>query len=155
MNNLMMFEGKEVEVFEYEGQVLFNPRHVGECLGLKDNSVRRAMTRMNNRQVVKLKNSDVVNINFRKLANRGENFITESGVYKLIFKSQKKEAERFQDWVTDEVLPTIRKHGAYMTENTVERALTDPDFLIQLAINLKDEQNKRRIAAENTIKELQ
>ena len=121
---------------------------------------------MNDKQVIKLSNSNVNNLDFRKLANRGENFITESGVYKLIFKSKKKEAEKFQDWVTDEVLPTIRKHGAYMTENTVERALTDPDFLIQLATNLKDEQNKRRlaeekarqeeinrIAAENTVKE--
>lgn len=155
MKNIISFEGKEVEVFEYEGQVLFNPRHVGECLGISLEGVRKAISRMSDKQVVKLKNSNVTVSNFRKLANRGENFITESGVYKLIFKSQKKEAERFQDWVTDEVLPTIRKHGAYMTENTVERALTDPDFLIQLATNLKDEQNKRRIAAENTIKELQ
>ncbi|WP_455789219.1 ORF6C domain-containing protein, partial [Clostridium butyricum] len=43
----------------------------------------------------------------------GENFLTESGVYKLIFKSKKAEAERFQDWVTDEVLPQIRKTGSY------------------------------------------
>lgn len=166
MNNLMIFEGKEVEVFEYEGQVLFNPRHVGECLDLKDVTVRRAIQSMSDKQVVKLTNSEVHSMNIRKLNNRGENFLTESGVYKLIFKSKKKEAERFQDWVTDEVLPTIRKHGAYMTENTVERALSDPDFLIQLATNLKDEQNKRklaeekarqeeinRIAAEETIKE--
>lgn len=155
MNNLMIFEGKEVEVFEYEGQILFNPRHVGECLDLKDSAVRKAIMGMNDKQVIKLTNSDVNLSNIRKLNNRGENFITESGVYKLIFKSKKKEAEKFQDWVTDEVLPTIRKHGAYMTENTVERALSDPDFLIQLATNLKDEQNKRRLAEEKAIKELQ
>lgn len=51
------------------------------------------------------------NMQFRKLHNTGENFLTESGVYKLIFKSRKEEAERFQDWVTDEVLPLIRKTG--------------------------------------------
>ena len=55
--------------------------------------------------------------NIRKLNNAGENFLTESGVYKLTFKSQKKEAERFQDWVTDEVLPQIRKTGGYIPTN--------------------------------------
>lgn len=153
MNNLMIFEGKQVEVFEYEGQVLFNPRHVGECLDLKDSAVRMAIKAMNDNQVIKLTNLDVNNLDIRKLNNRGENFVTESGVYKLIFKSKKKEAEKFQDWVTDEVLPTIRKHGAYMTENTVERALSDPDFLIQLATNLKEEQNKRKLAEEKARKE--
>lgn len=87
-------------------------------------------------------------MHFRKLHNTGENFLTESGVYKLIFKSKKKEAEKFQDWVTDEVLPSIRKYGAYMTENTLEKALTSPDFLIQLATNLKEEQEKRRLLEE-------
>ncbi|MEG2247037.1 MAG: BRO family protein [Romboutsia sp.] len=47
-------------------------------------------------------------IHIRKLNNAGENFLTESGVYKFIFKSRKEEAEKFQDWVTEEVLPAIR-----------------------------------------------
>lgn len=68
---------------------------------------------MNEKQVIKLKNSDVDSTDIRKLNNAGENFLTESGVYKLIFKSRKAEAERFQDWVTDEVLPSIRKTGGY------------------------------------------
>lgn len=139
MNNLMIFEGKEVEVFEYEGQVLFNPRHVGKCLDIKDVTVRRAIQSMNDKQVVKITNSNVHSMNFRKLANRGENFVTESGVYKLIFKSKKKEAEKFQDWVADEVLPTIRKHGAYMTENTVDTIYNDPKAMIDLLTKLKDE----------------
>ena len=142
-NNLMNFEGHNVEVFEWNGQVLFNPKHVGECLGITSDGVRKAISRMNEKQVVKLKNSDVTNCPIRKLNNAGENFLTESGVYKLIFKSHKEEAERFQDWVTDEVLPSIRKHGAYMTENTLEEALTNPDFLIKLATELKEEQSKR------------
>lgn len=113
MNNLMNFEGHNVEVFEWNGQVLFNPRHVGECLELNESSVRKAIGKMNKNQVVNLSNSNVKDMHIRKLANRGENFLTESGVYKLIFKSHKEEAERFQDWVTDEVLPTIRKTGNY------------------------------------------
>lgn len=111
MNNLMMFENKQVEVFEWKGKVLFNPKHVGECLGIKN--VNDNISRMNSKQVIKLTNSNIGISDFRKLHNTGENFLTESGVYKLIFKSHKSEAEKFQDWVTDEVLPLIRKNGSY------------------------------------------
>lgn len=114
----MVFENHEVEIFELNGKVLFNPRHVGECLDLTDSAVRMAIAEMNEKQVVKLTNESIVNtIDFRKLHNTGENFLTESGVYKLIFKSRKPEAEKFQDWVTDEVLPSIRKTGGYGAEN--------------------------------------
>ena len=148
MNNLMVFEDKQVEVFEWNGQVLFNPYHCGECLELSPEGVRKAITRMNDKQVIKLKNSDVANCHIRKLNNAGENFLTESGVYKLIFKSKKAEAERFQDWVTDDVLPSIRNHGAYMTDDTLEKALTSPDFLIQIATKLKREKEKNKILEE-------
>ena len=79
-------------------------------------------------------------------------FINEANLYKLIFQSRKQEAQQFADWVTSEVLPSIRKHGAYMTENTIQKALTNPDFLIQLATQLKEEQEARRVA-EQTIEE--
>ncbi|ENZ9534566.1 TPA: toxin Bro [Clostridioides difficile] len=115
-NNLMIFEGKEVEVFEFEGKILFNPKHVAECLEISD--VNSSIRKFNDNQVVKLTNSKMHNMQFRKLHNTGENFLTESGVYKLIFKSRKEEAERFQDWVTDEVLPSIRKTGAYSSKKS-------------------------------------
>ena len=121
----MVFEGHNVEVFEWEGKVLFNPYNVGECLELTDSAVRKAITRMSEKQVIKLTNSKVTNCHFRKLHNTGENFLTESGVYKLIFKSHKEEAEKFQDWVTDEVLPTIRKSGTYAIANTKVDKLTE------------------------------
>lgn len=57
-------------------------------------------------------------------------------------RSRKQEAKEFQRWVTHEVLPSIRKHGAYMTQQTLDKALTSPDFLIQLATKLKEEQEK-------------
>ena len=76
--------------------------------------------------------------------------ISEANLYKLVFQSRKPEAERFADWVTSEVLPAIRKHGAYMTDGVIERTLTDPDYLIMLATNLKEEKAKRALAeAEN------
>ncbi|VFC53302.1 regulatory protein [Clostridioides difficile] len=115
-NNLMVFEGKEVEVFELEGQILFNSKHVAECLDIKN--VNENLRNMNNKQVIKLTNSKISSTDFRKLHNTGENFLTESGVYKLIFKSRKEEAERFQDWVTDEVLPSIRKTGTYSSKKS-------------------------------------
>lgn len=74
-------------------------------------------------------------------------FVNESGLYCLIFGSKLEDARKFKHWVTSEVLPSIRKHGAYMTEQTIEKALSSPDFLIQLATQLKEEKEKR-IAAE-------
>jgi len=79
-------------------------------------------------------------------------FINEKTLYKVIMRSDKPQAEPFQDWVCGEVLPSIRKHGAYMTNDTLEKALTSPDFLIQLATNLKEEQQKR-IEAERKVTE--
>jgi anti-repressor protein len=69
--------------------------------------------------------------------------INESGIYSLVFSSTLKSAKKFQKWVTSEVLPSIRKHGAYMNESTLESALTSPDFLIRLATTLKEEKEKR------------
>ena len=85
-------------------------------------------------------------------------FVTESGLYDVIIRSDSEKAKPFRKWVTSEVLPSIRKHGAYMTQETLEKALASPDFLIQLATNLKEEKRKRIDAeqkaeiAEQTIK---
>lgn len=77
-------------------------------------------------------------------------FIPEGDVYRLIAHSKLPKAQEFESWVFDEVLPTIRRHGAYMTEQTLEDALTSPDFLIRLATQLKEEQEARRaLEAEN------
>ena len=70
--------------------------------------------------------------------------INESGLYSLILSSKLPNAKRFKRWVTSEVLPSIRKHGAYMTDSTLEQALTSPDFLIKLATELKTEKEKRQ-----------
>lgn len=76
--------------------------------------------------------------------------INESGLYSLILSSKLSTAKRFKRWVTNDVLPAIHKHGAYMTEETIEKAITSPDFLIKLATNLKEEKEKR-LAAERQI----
>lgn len=78
------------------------------------------------------------------------NVIPEGDLYRLITNSELPTAEKFESWVFDEVLPTIRKHGAYMTNDVIERTLTDPDYLIQLATALKEERQARQLA-EQTI----
>jgi prophage antirepressor-like protein len=83
--------------------------------------------------------------------NRGLTIIPERDVYRLIMRSKLPAAERFEEWVVGEVLPSIRKHGAYMTPQTLEDALLSPDFLIRLATELKKEQEKNALLSqENT-----
>ena len=68
--------------------------------------------------------------------------ISEPGLYQLASESKLPSADPFQDWVYEQVLPSIRKHGAYMTPETIEKAIYNPDFIINLATQLKDEQAK-------------
>ena len=76
--------------------------------------------------------------------------INESGLYSLILKSKLPNAKKFKRWVTSEVLPTIRKHGMYATQDLLD----NPDLLIQVATQLKEERTNRLIA-EQRVKELQ
>ena len=91
MKELKVFNGTEVEFVLVNDKVLFNARCVGEILGIVD--VNSVIRNFNDKQIVKLKNSDVQDMQFRKLNNAGENFLTESGVYKLVMRSNKPEAE--------------------------------------------------------------
>ena len=74
--------------------------------------------------------------------------INESGLYSLVLSSKLPTAKKFKRWVTSEVLPTIRKHGAYMTEDALHKAITEPDFLIRLATELKQEKEARQQAEQ-------
>ncbi|HGF8002273.1 phage antirepressor KilAC domain-containing protein [Enterococcus lactis] len=74
--------------------------------------------------------------------------INESGLYSLILKSKLPSAKKFKRWVTSEVLPAIRKHGGYLTPEKVEEALLNPDTIIQLATQLKEERTGRLIAEQ-------
>lgn len=86
------------------------------------------------------------NESLSSLGQRGGWLVNESGLYSLVLSSKLPNAKEFKRWVTHDVLPQIRKHGAYMTKQTLDKALTDPDFLIQLATKLKQEQEARRKA---------
>lgn len=86
--------------------------------------------------------------------------VNESGLYSLILSSKMPNAKKFKRWVTHEVLPAIRKHGAYMTDEKIEEVLTDPDTIIKLATQLKDERQQRLIEqqlrrdAESQVREM-
>lgn len=76
--------------------------------------------------------------------------VNESGLYSLILSSKLPTAKKFKRWVTSEILPAVRKHGAYMTPETIEKTMNDPDFIIGLATKLKEEQERsRELAADN------
>jgi len=145
---MMIFKDKEVEVFEFNGRALFNPYHCGYCLDLTESAVRMAIGKMNSNQVVKLTNSDVKDIDIRKLNNAGENFLTESGIYNLIFKSNKKEAEEFQDWVSDDVLPAIQKFGGYITPEKIVEYRQNPEVLMEMIKELEAKNSNLSIYIE-------
>lgn len=75
-------------------------------------------------------------------------FIDEGNLYRLIIKSKLPSAKRFEKWIMDEVLPSIRKHGAYMNEEVINKTLDDPDFIIEMATKLKYEREQRRLLQE-------
>ena len=142
MNDLRIFENKDfgqVRTSIINNEPYFSLTDV--CRVLEINNPSQAKTRLNLKGVI---SNEVLT----KGGMQQANFIDESNLYKLIFQSRKPEAEKFADWVTSEVLPTIRKHGAYMTETVIERTLTDPDYLIQLATTLKEERQRRLLAEE-------
>ncbi|WP_211749896.1 phage antirepressor [Paenibacillus sp. Marseille-Q4541] len=85
--------------------------------------------------------------------DRLQTAINEPGLYTLILGSRKQEAKQFKRWITHEVIPSIRKHGAYMTSETLEKAILNPDFLINLAGELKKEQEKSK-ALQQQIQEV-
>ena len=111
MNNLMIFEWHDVEVFELNGQILFNPYHVGAWLELGDSAVKMAIAKMNEKQVVKLTNSKVNKVDFRKLHNTGENSMSlhnQKEVHPMYYSETF--MELYNKWlrgVTEMTIPTM------------------------------------------------
>lgn len=142
MTDLKIFENSEFgfirTIRDEEGEPWFVGKDVAEIL--EYSNTRDALAR----HVDKEDKADVAIHDGRQ--NRNQTIINESGLYSLIFSSKMKKAKEFKRWVTSEVLPTIRKHGAYMSEEIIEKTLSDPDYLIRLATNLKEERAKRMLA---------
>ncbi|MFB7351925.1 BRO family protein [Bacillus thuringiensis] len=79
--------------------------------------------------------------------------VNESGLYSLILRSRKPQAKAFKKWVTSEVLPSIRKHGAYMTDQVLEQAVTNPEFMIGILTKLKEEKEKLAAAQQQIVQQ--
>ncbi|MDG0918412.1 phage antirepressor [Bacillus paranthracis] len=80
-------------------------------------------------------------------------YINEPNLYRLIVKSKLPQAEQFEKWVFEEVLPSIRKHGAYMTDQVLEQAITNPEFAIGILTKLKEEKEKLAAAQKQIIQQ--
>lgn len=113
MNNYMNFGGHNIEVFEFEGKILFNPYDVGRCLGISDDKTRKLISKMSENQIIKLENTDVENVEIRVLDSTGEEFLTEAGVYALISKGKQPQADRLLKWILEVVIPTYREETSY------------------------------------------
>ena len=77
------------------------------------------------------------------VGNSLANFVTESGFYDVILQSNSNKVKPFRHWITNEVLPSIRKHGVYATDETIDKIIANPDFGIKLLTELKEEREKR------------
>ena len=141
MNELQIFQNEHfgsIRTIEKDGKILFCGSDVAKALGYSDTA-----------KAIKLHCKEdgwafypVIDSLGREQQAR---FISEGNVYRLITHSKLPAAEQFEGWVFDEILPSIRKHGAYMTEKTLEEAILNPDYLIQLATALKEEREKRTL----------
>ena len=140
-----VFNGKELKVIEKDGEAWFFGKDVADILGYSNTqkAIRDHVDEEDKTQ------NESFTVNGTAMVT-----INESGLYSLVLKSKMPDAKKFKRWITSEVLPSIRKHGAYMTNETIEQALLNPDTLIKLATNLKEEKTKRMIA-EQRVNELQ
>lgn len=139
MNELKIFENNQfgkVRVQEINGEPYFVGNDVATILGYKN--TRDALIKHVDDED---KISDVAFHDGSQ--NRNMVVINESGLYSLILSSKLPKAREFKRWVTSEILPTIRKHGAYLTEDRIEEVLLNPDTIIRLAMDLKEEKKKR------------
>lgn len=140
MNELQIFENPEfgkIRTLQISNQTYFVGKDVADILGYQNGSrdINRHIDEEDKRKVMLFDgNQDKESI-----------IINESGLYSLILSSKLPTAKRFKRWVTAEVLPAIHKHGTYMTSETIEQALLNPDTIIKIATALKEEQNKNKV----------
>lgn len=128
-----VFKDYKVRTLTFEtGQTWWVLKDVCEVLGIRNaTDVAKRLDR-----------DEVTRFNLGGLSGQA-NIVNETGLYRIVLRSDKPEAREFQRWVTHDVLPSIRRHGAYMSEAVVERTLADPDYLIRLATQLKEDRAAR------------
>lgn len=138
MNNLQVFNNTEfgqIRTLTENGKILFCASDIAKALGY--NNVSDAISK-HCRWVAKR----YIPHPQSKSTTIEVNFIPEGDIYRLIIRSKLPNAEKFERWVFDEVLPTINKHGGYLTPDKIEEVLLNPDTIIKLATELKTEREK-------------
>lgn len=139
MTDLQIFnspEFGEIRTIEKNGEPWFVGKDVAAALGYeKPTDAVRKHVDVEDRGISKMETPS---------GAQETTIINESGLYSLVLSSKLPTAKKFKRWITSEVIPSIRKHGAYMTPDKLEEVLLKPDTLIQLAQNLKAEQEKRK-----------
>ena len=148
MNQLQVFNHKEfgaLEVIQLNGKEMFNLENAAWSLGYT--KVAKGKTYLRKDRIEKVIQKADISV----VVHDGQPYITEDGLYELIFESETQKAKEFRKWVTSEVLPSIIKHGAYMTPKTINALLQDPDLIIGLASQLKQEQQARQIAEQKNL----
>ncbi|HEL1542216.1 TPA: phage antirepressor KilAC domain-containing protein [Streptococcus suis] len=126
----------EVQLLEINNEPWFVGKEIAEILGYKNS--RDALSKHVDEEDKGVAKRDTLG------GSQDQVIINESGLYSLILKSKLPQAKQFKRWVTSEVLPAIRKHGGYLTDNKLEEALLNPDTLISLATQLKEEREARK-----------
>ena len=137
MNELQIFnspEFGEIRTIEENGKVMFCGSDVARALGYV-----KPQNAISTHCKGALKRGTLTERGMQQLL-----FILEGDLYRLIVNSKLPSAEKFERWIFDEVLPAIRKHGAYMTPEKLEEVILNPDTMIKLCTALKDEQDKRK-----------
>lgn len=140
MTDLQIFNSPEfgaIRTIEKDGEPWFVGKDVAAALGY-ERPTKAILDHVDD------ENKDEVPIQDSIGRSQNTPIINESGLYSLVLSSKLPTAKKFKRWITSEVIPSIRKHGAYMTPDKLEEVLLKPDTLIQLAQNLKAEQEKRR-----------
>ena len=153
MNKLQTFKNEtfgEVRTVMRDGEPWFVAADVCRALDIGNTSM--ALERLDNDEKMTLSLTD--SHSGQRGGAQSYTIINEAGLYTLVLGSRKPEAKAFKRWITHEVIPSIRKHGAYLTAETAERLMADPDFQIKLLTRLRDEQEGRRIA-EAKVEELE
>ncbi|HCZ1658212.1 TPA: phage antirepressor KilAC domain-containing protein [Staphylococcus aureus] len=132
------FEELPVRTLEVDGEPYFIGKDVADILGYANG--RDALSKHvdeDDKKVLTSRNTTLEN-----LPNRGLTAVNESGLYSLIFSSKLESAKRFKRWVTSDVLPAIRKHGIYATDNVIENTLNNPDYIITVLTEYKKEKEQ-------------
>ena len=130
--------GEICTVQQEEGKVLFKANDVARSLGYAE-AAKAVRTHCKGVSVL----DTPIENQYGTVVMQPTKFISESDVYRLVMRSKLPEAEKFQDWVCEEVLPAIRKDGAYLSEKALQRAVTDPEFFIGLANAIRKEKEQR------------